>query len=75
MHLLSLKTRSSSFEDPVPRWSANDVLQPDFKDVVVVAMYAQVAGIPRAPSYSEWLALPGVATTYKQISITEMAAE
>jgi hypothetical protein len=38
-------------------------------------MYAQVAGIPRAPSYAEWLALPEVATTYKQTSIAEMAAE
>jgi hypothetical protein len=72
---LLLKPRSSSFEVPVPRWSANDVLQPDFRDVIVVAMYGQVAGVPRAPSYTEWLALPEVATTYKQTSIPEMAAE
>jgi hypothetical protein len=43
--------------------------------MVVVAMFAQVAGISRAPSYSELLALPEVATTYKQTYIAEMAAE
>ncbi|KAF1824842.1 FAD-binding domain-containing protein [Dissoconium aciculare CBS 342.82] len=77
------KLVSAQAAEALPRF--NDIVVDDvdsnlltlytYMDVVVVAMYAQVAGIPRAPSYPEWPTLPGVATTYKQISITEMAAE
>ncbi|KAK3367557.1 hypothetical protein B0H63DRAFT_489410 [Podospora didyma] len=48
---------------------------PDFKDVVVATLYAQVAGVEKAPAYDKWLALPEIMNTIKMTSVSEMAFE
>lgn len=48
---------------------------PDFKDIVIAALYAQVAGVEKAPAYEKWLALPEIMNTIKTTSVAEMAAE
>ncbi|KAK4234829.1 6-hydroxy-D-nicotine oxidase [Achaetomium macrosporum] len=48
---------------------------PDFKDVVVATLYANVVGIEKPPAYSKWLALPEILNTVKMTSISDMAFE
>ncbi|KAK7424527.1 hypothetical protein QQX98_000492 [Neonectria punicea] len=48
---------------------------PDFKDIVIATLYAQVRGIERAPAYKQWLELPEMMNTVKMTSVSEMASE
>ncbi|KAK3295294.1 uncharacterized protein B0H64DRAFT_322350 [Chaetomium fimeti] len=48
---------------------------PDFKDVVVATLYANVAGIEKPPAYEKLLALPEIHNTVKMTSVSEMAFE
>lgn len=48
---------------------------PEFKDVVVATLYANVAGIEKPPAYDRWLALPEIMNTVKMTSVSEMAFE
>lgn len=48
---------------------------PDFKDVVIATLYAQVRGVEKAPAYEKWLALPEIMGTVKMTSVSEMAFE
>lgn len=48
---------------------------PDFKDVVVATLYAQVGGVERAPAYQKFLEIPEILNTVKMTSISEMAFE
>ncbi|KAK3307410.1 uncharacterized protein B0T15DRAFT_492889 [Chaetomium strumarium] len=48
---------------------------PDFKDIVVATLYANMVGIEKPPAYSKWLALPEILNTVKMTSISEMAFE
>jgi hypothetical protein len=48
---------------------------PDFKDIVIAALYAQLRGVEKAPAYEKWLALPEIMSTVKMTSVSEMAFE
>ncbi|KAK3325029.1 hypothetical protein B0H66DRAFT_491692, partial [Apodospora peruviana] len=48
---------------------------PDFKDVVIATLYAQVAGVENAPAYEKWLPLPQMLNTVKMTTVSEMAFE
>jgi FAD/FMN-containing dehydrogenase len=48
---------------------------PDFKDVVVATLYAQVGGVEKAPAYSKFAKIPEILNTVKMTSISEMAYE
>lgn len=70
----------SSFTDNV----ANDVNSnlvtifthmPDFKDVVIATLYANMEGVEKPPAYEKWLALPEMLNTVKMTTISEMAFE
>ena len=48
---------------------------PDFKDIVIATLYANVAGVVEPAAYKEWLAIPNMMTTVKMTSVSEMAFE
>ncbi len=48
--------------------------QPEIAQVAIVAVYAQVAGIEKAPAYEKWLALPSLHTDCKMTSVSELVA-
>jgi hypothetical protein len=48
---------------------------PDFKDIVVATLYANVAGVEKPPAYEKWLALPEILNTLKMTSVSDMAFE
>jgi len=48
---------------------------PDFKDIVIGTLYANVAGVEEPPAYKEWLAIPKMMSMVKMTSVSEMAFE
>ncbi|KAG9252672.1 uncharacterized protein F5Z01DRAFT_222314 [Emericellopsis atlantica] len=69
-----------SFTDNVPNDIDSNLVtmftyMPDFKDVVVATLYANMAGIEKPPAYEKWLALPEIMNTVKMTTISEMAFE
>ncbi|KAH6676852.1 hypothetical protein F5X68DRAFT_157267 [Plectosphaerella plurivora] len=48
---------------------------PDFKDIVVATLYANVGGVGKAPAYSKFAEIPEILNTVKMTSISEMAFE
>lgn len=48
---------------------------PDFKDIVVATLYANVDGVERPPIYNKWLEIPRIMDMTKITSIKEMAVE
>ncbi|KAJ4263057.1 hypothetical protein NW762_006670 [Fusarium torreyae] len=48
---------------------------PDFKDVVVATLYANMEGVEKPKAYEKWLALPEIMNTVKDTTISEMAFE
>jgi len=48
---------------------------PDFKDVVIGTLYANMIGEEKPAAFDEWLALPEMMNTYKNTTIAEMAFE
>lgn len=56
------------------RGGGADSQQPDMGQVGIIAVYAQVAGVERAPAYDKWLALPSLHTDVKMTSLAEIAA-
>jgi hypothetical protein len=48
---------------------------PDFKDIVIATMFAQVKGVANAPAYEKWLAIPEMMNTRKITTIKDMAFE
>ncbi|KAF4120274.1 FAD/FMN-containing dehydrogenase [Geosmithia morbida] len=70
----------TTFADNVPNDVNSNLVtiftyMPDFKDIVVATLYANVAGVEKAPAYEKWLALPEIMNTVKMTSISEMAFE
>ncbi|KAF5012741.1 hypothetical protein FDECE_1215 [Fusarium decemcellulare] len=70
----------SSFTDNVPNDIDSNLVciftyMPDFKDIVVATLYANVAGVEKPPAYEKWLALPAIMNTVKMTTISEMAFE
>jgi FAD/FMN-containing dehydrogenase len=70
----------SSFTDNVANDPDSNLVamfthMPDFKDIVVATLYANVAGIEKPPAYEKWLAFPEILTTVKMTSVSEMAFE
>jgi FAD/FMN-containing dehydrogenase len=61
--------------DPDSNLVAMFTHMPDFQDVVVATLYANVAGIEKPPAYEKWLALPEILNTVKMTSVSEMAFE
>ncbi|RAL04558.1 FAD-binding oxidoreductase [Aspergillus ibericus CBS 121593] len=49
--------------------------QPAFHDIVVVAAYVQLAGIPKARAYQDFLALPSIMDTTKLTTIPDVVSE
>ncbi|KAL2200173.1 hypothetical protein P885DRAFT_28222 [Corynascus similis CBS 632.67] len=62
-------------KDPDSNLVAMFTHMPDFKDIVVATLYANVAGIEKPPAYEKWLALPEILNTVKMTSVSEMAFE
>ncbi|KAF4962282.1 hypothetical protein FSARC_9635 [Fusarium sarcochroum] len=48
---------------------------PDFKDIVVATLYANMEGVEKPKVYEKWLALPEIMSTVKDTTISEMAFE
>jgi hypothetical protein len=48
---------------------------PDFKDIVIATLYANVAGVEKPSAYKQWLELPSMMATVKMTSVSEMAFE
>jgi hypothetical protein len=70
----------SSFTDNVPNDIDSNLVAmftrlPDFQDVVVATLYANMAGMEKPPAYDKWLALPEIVNTVKMTTISEMAFE
>lgn len=70
----------SSFADNVPNDPNSNLVtifthMPDFKDVVIATLYANMEGIEKPPAYEKWLALPEILNTVKMTTISEMAFE
>lgn len=70
----------TSFIDNVPGDIDSNLVcifthMPDFKDVVIATLYANVGGVEKAPAYEKWLALPEMLNTLKMTSVSEMAFE
>ncbi|KAI8672946.1 hypothetical protein LRP88_02532 [Fusarium phalaenopsidis] len=70
----------SAFADNVPNDINSNLVtifthMPDFKDVVVATLYANIAGVEKPPAYEKWLALPEILNTVKMTTISEMAFE
>ncbi|KAM5347353.1 hypothetical protein ACJ41O_010358 [Fusarium nematophilum] len=70
----------SAFADNVPNDTNSNLVtiftyMPDFKDVVVATLYANVAGVESPPAYEKWIALPQIMSTVKMTTISEMAFE
>jgi FAD/FMN-containing dehydrogenase len=61
--------------DPDSNLVAMFTHMPDFKDIVVATLYANVAGIEKPPAYEKWLALPEILNTIKMTSVSDMAFE
>ncbi|KAK4196329.1 hypothetical protein QBC40DRAFT_313788 [Triangularia verruculosa] len=61
--------------DPDSNLVAMFTHMPDFKDIVVATLYANMAGIEKPAAYNQWLALPEIMTTVKNTTISEMAFE
>jgi hypothetical protein len=49
--------------------------QPQFKDIVVAALFAQVSAVEKAPAYNKFLELPEIMNTSKMTTVHEMAVE
>ncbi|KAG7417235.1 hypothetical protein LZL87_007037 [Fusarium oxysporum] len=70
----------SAFTDNVPNDIHSNLVtifthMPDFKDIVVATLYANMEGIEKPPAYEKWLALPEILNTVKNTTLTEMAFE
>ncbi|KAF5025129.1 hypothetical protein F66182_2830 [Fusarium sp. NRRL 66182] len=70
----------SSFADDLPNDINNNLVTifthlPDFKDIVVATLYANMAGVEKPQAYEKWLALPEIMNTVKNTTISEMAFE
>ncbi|KAK4455182.1 hypothetical protein QBC34DRAFT_465219 [Podospora aff. communis PSN243] len=48
---------------------------PNFQDIVIATLYAQMAGVENAPAYEKWLGIPEMMDTVKMTSISDMAFE
>lgn len=49
---------------------------PKFKQTMVVAICANMAGVEKAPAYDKWLAIPGlIGDTMKMTTVRDMACE
>ncbi|KAM0558281.1 hypothetical protein ACHAPJ_004975 [Fusarium lateritium] len=48
---------------------------PNFKDVVIATLYANMEGVEKPKAYEKWLALPEIMSTVKDTTISEMAFE
>ncbi|KAK4161755.1 hypothetical protein QBC43DRAFT_357294 [Cladorrhinum sp. PSN259] len=49
--------------------------QPNFRDVVIAALYVNVAGKEKPPAFQKWLEMPEVMNKIKMTSIKEMSVE
>lgn len=70
----------TTFTDNVPNDINSNLVSiftymPDFKDIVIATLYANMAGVEKPAAYEKWLALPEMASTVKMTTLTEMAFE